>query len=140
MTMEEILASGRNYSFPECRTYDGDTYRVCSGCVPYTYTSENVAYACRDVTQICALSSDRRRRQLSWMDLQEEDAGEDDYSATGGSAFTLQQYGAIFVALASVVASVLSSNPFAVSLQQAVPVMSLILSLVVVMAAGGSYL
>eukprot|EP01042_Synura_sphagnicola_P021350 gene21350-27124_t len=53
MTVDEILASGRNYSFPVCRAYDGDAYVVCDGCEPVTYTATDITYGCTDAGQLC---------------------------------------------------------------------------------------
>jgi hypothetical protein len=152
MTVDEILASGRNYSFPVCRAYDGDAYVVCDGCEPVTYTATDITYGCTDAGQLCGGSgggsstSGRRSRRSLTIDDEPTTVGtvrvhveaqDDDYSSTTSTAFTLQQYGAIFTALAYTVASVLSSNPFAVSLDEAVPMLALVAGMLVTLVAGG---
>jgi hypothetical protein len=165
LSVEEILSSGRNFTFPICRIYDSasDTYQSCSGCEPFSYTSSNITFACYEMEQICGgeggdiLSRRRRRLEMSawnsyvnslsevqyrdstWGRSLQANDDSDDYLSTS-STMTAQQYAAIFVALANAFVDNLSANPFAITFEEAVPMLVLVGSLIAFMCLGGIYL
>lgn len=111
-----------NFTFPECSFQTGEAYSSCNGCNISSYTNSNVTFACRDIGQLCASGATGLGRVLQ-----------------ASSGMQTSQYAALFVAIAGVLESVLSSNPFAVNIEQAKVVLSLVGSIVLVLVGGAVY-
>lgn len=161
MTIDEAERLGKtNFTFPVCRTYDGDEgqYLACSGCNVSTYNNFNVTFLCDDVTQICDANGDsttanRRGRRLAWENylndmtssatsssrrlFVDDDNTDDDYTSFN-QGFSIQQYAAIIQAAARVFTSTL--NPFHINLKEAAPVLSFVTLLAASMILCGIFL
>ena len=90
-----------NFTIPACRLYNGVEYVSCESCSISSYTDYNVTYSCFDITQLCPLSSGKRR-------LEEENSLSSPAQSLSYST-VIESVGAEFY-------DVLSSNPFKLDL------------------------
>lgn len=128
----ELSAYGNN-TFPSCTSYDVDTgsYGECDNCAPLSYTNYNVTIACYDVELIATEAA-------SSGVLDDDSASADDY-LNFEQTFTASQFAAIFQSVGLVIASVLSTNPFDINVEEAKALLSFVGSLVVTLVTGCIY-
>lgn len=98
-------------NIPECQLRQGDSYASCGDCSVANATDFNVTYKCYNPGSLCGNSGSGRALQ----------------SSDGGS--TASEYAAMLLAILKAIADVLTSNPFAISLDQAKNVIMIICGL-----------
>lgn len=151
-----------NVTFPDCRLFDGTQYIPCLGCNISSYTNTNVTYGCSDISQLCSGGSGNVARLLQEQLYQHGNRSLNSEKLPDGQAFDIDsllkprvlqadddggndlsgdvsQFGAIFEAVAAELASVLSSNPFAVDLSKALPVVVFVSCLSFLLLFGSYY-
>jgi len=122
---DAIQGNVANFTFPECRMYDGAQYCACEGCNLSTYTDHNATFACPvSLLTSAGLSGDLTRR------LQNTD---DDAVAPVSSNI---QIGTVFQHLISEFTGTLSRNPFNIDINQAKGVLSFLCVLIFVIIMG----
>lgn len=146
-----------NVTLPFCTLYDSSVgrYVPCNHCNVSSYTEYNVTFGCYDITQLCPKVNGKKARRLDILkdrasthyfnsimasrDLQADDgaAGDDDGGTNEGST-SGSTIGALLAAILAVLAAVLSSNPFAIDLSKAKPILAFISTLIFVIL-GGEY-
>lgn len=122
-----------NNTFLSCTSYNVDSasYGECDNCAPLSYTNNNLTIVCYEIEQIATTAA-------STGVLDDDEAAEDDYMNFEQS-FTTKQLSAIFQSVGLVIASVLSTNPFSINMEDAKVVISLVGSLAVVLLLGCMY-
>lgn len=130
-----------NETLPECTLYEDGELVSCDGCSVDHYTNDTVVFACYDVSLICGkgnAAAARHHRQLSrrLFSLSGDDDSEEALSTPASST---SQFAAIVTKTAQNFALVLSSNPFAVDIKTATPVIAFVGSLMMILILGALY-
>ena len=127
-----------NVTLPACSIYNPTTgiYQSCGNCNISTFTNYNVTFACYDPSDICPTGT--RRRLFDGIDQYRILASTDDDAVSSGDR-AASQYSALLKAILDELKEVMSANPFAINLEDAIPVLSFIGSITFILLVGCSY-
>ncbi len=143
LSLVDAVVAGNEYllsnvTLPACSIYNPTTgiYQSCGNCNISTFTNYNVTFACYDPSDICPTGS--RRRLFDGLDQYRVLASNDDgtVSATDRAA---SQYSALLKAILEELKQVMSANPFAINLEDAIAVLSFIGTITIILLVGCSY-
>jgi hypothetical protein len=126
-----------NIKFPNCTIFEDGHYVSCGNCEISTYTNRNVTFFCKNIRNLCQAMKNSPNPSHRYL------VGDDDYfsddSVEVGSGISAEQYGALIEAVGEQFLSILSANPFHVSIEEAKVIVSLVGSLVIVFLIGSIF-
>eukprot|EP01038_Epipyxis_sp_PR26KG_P005612 gene5612-7752_t len=133
----DLTSPASNFTLPACQLFNGSQFVSCGACNISSYTNYNVTFGCYDISQICPTTA-RRRLSNGYDEMSQNNDNFHRYLSDSSSS-TGSQFSAIFSAIAAEIASVLSTNPFAVNLGKSKVVVSFVGSLIFAIFFGSFY-